>query len=66
MAGAQIVTEIHTSYIHEEDTTIVWQDMYVNGEYVQRALIGWYCGEPDERITRDYANMPLIGQYLMD
>lgn len=60
----KIETEVFTSYIPDEDKTIVWQSMYVNGEHVQQALIGWYCGEPDEAVTAQYANMPLIGQYI--
>ena len=66
----KIYTEIYTSYIPNEDITIVWQCMYQTDgktiECIQRALVGWYCGEPDDRVTPDYANMPLIGQYLFD
>lgn len=60
----KIETEVYTSYIPGEDKTIVWQSMYVNGEHVQQALIGWYCGEPEDEVTKQYANMPLIGQYI--
>lgn len=56
--------EVYTSYVPAEDVTIVWQTLFVGDECVQRALIGWYCGEEDPVITKQYANMPLIGQYL--
>ena len=60
----KITTELFTSYIYEEDITIIWQSLLVDGECVQRALVGWYCGEPDEKSTAFYSNMPTIGQYI--
>lgn len=56
--------EFHTTYVPSEDVTIVWQTLFVGGECVQRALVGWYCGESDPLATSLYNNMPLIGQYL--
>lgn len=56
--------EIHTTYVHDEDVTIVWQNLIVGDECIQRALIGWYCGEPDLETTKQYSNMPLIGQFI--
>lgn len=56
--------EFYTTYIHEEDVTIVWQTLIVAGECIQKALVGWYCGEPDEKSTAFYSNMPTIGQYI--
>lgn len=60
----KITTELHTNYIPEEDVTIVWQWLLVDGRCVQNALVGWYCGEPDEKSTAFYSNMPTIGQYI--
>ena len=57
-------TEIHTSYIPTDDVTVIWQNLIVGDECVQRALIGWYCGEEDPATTAQYAHMPLIGQYI--
>jgi len=67
----KIYAEFETSYIHDLDITVVWQNMYMytegeGDEHIQRALVGWYHGEPDDKVTPDYANMPLIGQYLFD
>lgn len=67
----KIHTEFETSYIHDLDITIVWQNMYLYVDdkvvdFVQRALVGWYHGEPDDKVTPSYANMPLIGQYIFD
>ena len=59
-----VCAEFHATYVHDEDVTIVWQNLIVGDECVQRALVGWYCGEPDPVVTAQYANMPLIGQYL--
>lgn len=63
-----IYTETHTSYIYDEDITIVWQDMYKTDgkttDCIQRNLVGWYCGEPDAEITHQYANAPLTGYYV--
>lgn len=56
--------EVYTSYVPAEDVTIVWQILLVGDECAQRALVGWYCGEEDPELTKQYANMPLIGQYL--
>ena len=66
---AKIYTEINTSYIPEEDITIIWQDMYkyIEGEgdeHIQRALSGWYHGRPAENTTAYYGNNPLISNYV--
>lgn len=63
-----IYTDIHTSYIHNEDITVVWQCMYITDgkttDCIQRALVGWYCGEPDDHATATYGNSNLIGNYI--
>ena len=63
-ANVTVSAEFHTTYILDEDVTIIWQNLMVGKECVQRALVGWYCGEPDPVATAQYANMPLIGQYV--
>lgn len=65
----KIYTEIRTSYIPDEDITIVWQDMYKyadghGDELIQTTIVGWYCGEPDEKTTKSYSCSNLIGQYI--
>lgn len=62
---AQVIvrTEFHTSYVPADDVTIVWQNLLVGDELVQRQLVGWYCGEPDPAVTKQYTNMPLTAQF---
>ena len=65
----KIYTDIETSYIPSEDITIVWQNMYkyVEGEgdeLIQRNLIGWYHGEPDDHTTPHYSNAPLTAYFV--
>ena len=55
--------ETYTSYIPAEDITVVWQDMWYKDECIQRSLIGFYYGEPDNKTTPDYSNMPLTAQF---
>ena len=69
MNNVKIYTDIETSYIPDEDITIVWQDMYKyteneGDELIQRNLIGWYCGEPDRNITAMYNTAPLTANYI--
>lgn len=65
----KIYTELETSYIPDLDITVVWQNMYkyVEGEgdeHIQRALVGWYHGSPDDKSTAFYGTAPLIGSYV--
>lgn len=55
---------IYTSYIKEEDITIVWQGLYDGEEPVQRTIVGWYYGAPDERFTKEYSRMPLAARFF--
>lgn len=63
-----IYTEIHTSYIPDEDITIIWQCMYKTDDTkvdcIQRALVGWYYGEPNDDATAAYSTSNLIGNYV--
>ena len=66
---AKIYTEVNTSYIPDEDTTIIWQDMYkyVEGEgdtHIQRALIGWYHGKPEDKYTAYHSQSTLNANYV--
>jgi hypothetical protein len=65
----KIYTEINTSYIPDEDTTIIWQDMYKytegeGDELIQRAVIGWYHGAPEDRYTDYFSKSSLIANYI--
>lgn len=59
-------TELHTNYIHEEDVTIVWQYVFVGEECIQRTLVGWYHGSPDERSTEQFSRLGVMAQYIFD
>lgn len=63
---SKITTEINTNYIPGEDITIVWQLLYVDGENIQRTIVGWYCGEPDEKSTETFSHLGVMGQYIWD
>ena len=59
-----IAVVVSTNYIPEEDVTIVWQYINIEDcEFSQRTLVGWYYGEPDDRATEHYAQMPLTAQF---
>ena len=63
---SKVTTEITTNYITGEDITIVWQLLYVDDENIQRTIVGWYHGEPDERSTKDFSHLNVMGQYIWD
>ena len=56
--------EVQVSYIPGEDITIVWNDLIIGAECVQRSLVGWYHGEPDAATTEKYGNSSLNANYL--
>lgn len=65
----KIFTDINTSYIPDEDITIIWQDMYkhVEGEpeeHIQRALVGWYHGKSEDKYTAYYTQSTLNANYI--
>lgn len=63
---AEVRTELYATYIQVEDITVVWQHMYVGGEFIQRLIVGWYCGEPNERDTEQFSHLGILGQYIWD
>lgn len=62
----EVHTEIATNYIPDEDVTIVWQFLYVGEELIQRTLVGWYHGSPDEHGTEMFSRLGVMAQYLWD
>lgn len=62
----EVTTEITTDYIPGEDITIVWQLMSICGECLQRTLVGWYHGSPDERSTEQFSRLGVMAQYIFD
>ena len=58
-----VSTEITTTYLPSEDVTVIWQHVYICRDTLQRAIIGWYYGEPNDAIVQQYSNMPLIAQF---
>lgn len=59
-----LTEEVYTTYIQGEDKTIVWHNVYFNGNLVSCELAGWYCGEPDDKSTAEYSKSNNIGYYL--
>jgi hypothetical protein len=51
-------------YLPTEDITVVWQDMWFEEDCIQRSLVGFYYGEPDDESTKDFSNMPLTAQFF--
>lgn len=66
MPNNRITAEITTNYIPAEDITIVWQHLYVGDESIQRTLVGWYHGEPDEKSTKTFSHLNVMAQYFWD
>lgn len=62
MTDAKLVLE--TSYIPEQDKTVIWQHLYIKDELFQTILIGWYFGEPDEKTTKDFSYHANVAQFL--
>ena len=61
-----IRTELYATYVPCEDVTVVWQHMYVGEEFIQRIIVGWYCGEPDAESTEQFSHLSIMGQYIWD
>lgn len=61
-----VTTELTVNYIREEDLTIVWQLMYISEELIQRTLVGWYHGMPNDRDTKSFSHLNVMAQYLWD
>lgn len=57
-------SEVYTTYMRSEDITVVWQNVWFENECMQRSLVGFYYGEPDERATKDFSTMPLTAQFF--
>lgn len=53
----------YTTYLPSEDITIIWQDMWYEEECIQRSLVGFYYGEPDDKSTTDFSIMPFTAQF---
>ena len=47
----------YTVYAPYDDITFIMRETFDrNGECRSRAVVGWYCGEPDEALTQEYKN----------
>ena len=56
-------SKIETSYLPSDDITIIWKDLYVCDECVQRALVGFHYGETDAKATETFSFNPLIASF---
>lgn len=50
-------------YAREYDHTFIMEATYVNGECIMMECVGWYCGEPNEADTEQYANRDMKADY---
>ena len=60
----KITEETYGTYLSGEDKTIVWHNVYVNGDLLTSELVGWYCGEPDDKSTEEYGRSNTTGYYI--
>ena len=61
---SKVTDEVYGTYIPGEDKTAVWHDVYVDGELIVSQLVGWYCGEPDDKTTAEYSKSNNTGYYF--
>ena len=55
--------ELHGEYVPGYDHTFVMESTYVAGECVSTECVGWYCGEPDDVLIKQYANRHYKAEY---
>ena len=60
----KVTDEVYGTYIPGEDKTAVWHNVYVDGELIVSQLVGWYCGEPDDKTTAEYSKSNNTGYYF--
>lgn len=56
----QEVKELVPGYIPGLDKTIIFEHTYKDGELVKIELVGFYYGQPDEKLTKTYANRDYV------
>lgn len=61
----KVRTVIETSYLPSDDITIIWRDLYVCDECIQRSLIGFHYGETDQQTTETFSFNPLTAHFLL-
>ena len=54
------IKELVPGYIPGLDKTIIFEHTYVNKDLVKIELVGFYYGQPDEELTKTYANRDYI------
>ena len=59
-----ITDEVYGAYVPGEDKTVVFHNVYVNGELIVSQLVGWYCGEPDAEATKSYGKSNSTAYYF--
>jgi hypothetical protein len=65
LSTTKLITEkVYTTYVEGEDKTIVWHELYFNGNLISTELTGWYCGEPNAETTSQYDKSNNTGYYL--
>lgn len=61
---SKITDEVCASYVDGEDKTIVWHNLYADGELISSQLVGWYCGEPVAEFTDSYSKCNNTAYYF--
>lgn len=54
------IKELIPGYVPSLDKTIIFEHTYVNKDLVKIELVGFYYGQPDEELTKTYANRDYI------
>lgn len=63
MVSDMTTTELIPEYVHDYDHTFIMEATYVDGECITMECVGWYCGEPEEALTKQYANRHMKADY---
>ena len=62
--SVSVTDEVYGTYVPGEDKTVVFHNVYVNGELIVSQLVGWYCGEPDDGATNSYGKSNSTAYYF--
>lgn len=70
MTDQKTKTEITTGHLDAEDITIIFEHTYditngdtLNSRLLSTAIVGWYQGEPEDELTKQYADGNMLARY---
>lgn len=65
---AKITTNYYVTYVPAVDNTVIWHEIWLHDgddkELVQMSIVGWYCGEPDDEMTKTFSQQSLVAQFF--